>query len=45
MISEIGGVRLASGGEARWHEPGGEYKCVELSLDDVRYNAGRLRGS
>jgi hypothetical protein len=30
--------RLASGGEARWHEPGREYPYIELTFDDVRYN-------
>lgn len=34
----FGRVRLASGGEARWHEPGGEYAYIELTLDDVQYN-------
>jgi hypothetical protein len=31
-------VRLASGGEGRWHEPGGEYAYIEVTLDDVQYN-------
>jgi hypothetical protein len=34
----FGPVRLASGGEARWHEPGGDYAYIELTLDDVQYN-------
>jgi hypothetical protein len=34
----FGPVRLASGGEARWHEPGGDYAYIELTLDDVHYN-------
>jgi Family of unknown function (DUF6544) len=34
----FGPVRLASGGEARWHEPGGDYAYIELMLDDVQYN-------
>ncbi len=34
----FGSVRLASGGEGRWHEPGREYAYIELTLDDVRYN-------
>ena len=31
-------VRLCARGEARWHEPGGEYAYIELELDEVRYN-------
>ncbi len=34
----FGPVRLASGGEARWHEPDGDYAYIELTFDDVRYN-------
>ncbi len=34
----FGPVRLASGGEARWHEASGEYAYIELTLDDVQYN-------
>jgi hypothetical protein len=34
----FGRVRLASGGEARWHEPSGDYAYIELTFDDVRYN-------
>ena len=34
----FGPVRLASGGEARWHEPGTDYAYIELTLDDVQYN-------
>jgi hypothetical protein len=34
----FGRVRLASGGEGRWHEPGGEYAYIELTIDDVQYN-------
>ncbi len=34
----FGPVRLASGGEARWHEPSGDYAYIELTLDDVQYN-------
>ena len=37
----FGPVRLAAGGEARWHEPDGEYAYIELTLDEVRYNLGR----
>jgi len=32
------GVRLASGGEGRWHETGGEYAYLQLTLDEVHYN-------
>jgi Family of unknown function (DUF6544) len=34
----FGDVRLASGGEARWHEPDGEYAYIELTIDEVEYN-------
>jgi hypothetical protein len=34
----FGAVRLASRGEGRWHEPGGEYAYIELELDEVQYN-------
>jgi uncharacterized protein DUF6544 len=34
----FGDVRLSSGGQARWHEPGGEYAYIELVIDEVRYN-------
>jgi hypothetical protein len=34
----FGPVRIASGGEARWHEPSGEYAYIELTFDDVQYN-------
>jgi hypothetical protein len=34
----FGPVRLASSGEARWHEPDGDYAYIELTFDDVQYN-------
>jgi len=34
----FGPFRLASGGEGRWHEPGGEYAYIELAIDEVEYN-------
>ena len=34
----FGPVRLASRGQGRWHEPGGEYAYIELEIDDVQYN-------
>lgn len=37
----FGPFRLASGGNARWHEPRGEYAYIELALDDVVYNVAR----
>jgi hypothetical protein len=37
----FGIVRLASGGEARWHEPGRDYPYIELTFDRVDYNVGR----
>jgi Family of unknown function (DUF6544) len=36
----FGPVRLASGGEARWHEPSGDYAYIEITFDDVQYNVG-----
>ena len=35
------GVRLASGGEAKWHETDREYTYVELTFDDVGQRAIR----
>jgi hypothetical protein len=35
-------ARLASGGEARWHEADGDYAYIEVALDDVRYNVDRF---
>jgi hypothetical protein len=35
---EFGSVRLASRGEGRWHEPGGDYAYIDVELDDVEYN-------
>jgi len=34
----FGSVRLASRGEARWHESGSDYAYIELTIDDVQYN-------
>ncbi len=34
----FGPVRLTSGGDARWHEPTGEYAYIEIEITDVRYN-------
>ena len=34
----FGNVRLASGGEGRWHEAAGDYAYIELTIDDVAYN-------
>jgi hypothetical protein len=36
----LGPFRLSSDGEGRWHEPGGEYAYIELTIDDIRYNLG-----
>jgi hypothetical protein len=30
--------RIWSRGEARWHEPEGEYAYIEIELDDISYN-------
>jgi hypothetical protein len=35
---QFGHVRLASKGEAMWHDPEGAYAYVELITDEVRYN-------
>lgn len=37
-VRSFGPVRLASGGEARWHEPDSDYAYIELTFDDVHYN-------
>jgi hypothetical protein len=37
----FGPVRLGSRGEARWHDPAGEYAYIQLQIDDVRYNVRR----
>ena len=34
----FGPFRLASGGQARWHEAAREYAYIELTIDDVQYN-------
>lgn len=33
-----GAFRLSGGGEARWHEAGGDYAYIELELDDIAFN-------
>jgi len=38
---QFGPVRLASGGEARWHDAEGDFSYIELTFDEVRYNVGR----
>lgn len=38
----FGPIRLEAGGEARWHDPGGEWPYIELVLDDVTYNIESL---
>jgi hypothetical protein len=40
----FGSVRLASGGEARWHEASGDYAYIELVLDDVQFNVHSREG-
>jgi hypothetical protein len=37
---QFGPVRLASGGEARWHDASGDFAYIELTVDEVRYNLG-----
>jgi hypothetical protein len=34
----FGPVRLGSQGDARWHEPSGEYAYIEITITDVQYN-------
>jgi hypothetical protein len=34
----FGPVRIASGGEARWHDANGDFAYIELTFDEVRYN-------
>src|SRR5262245_13260804 len=34
----FGPARIASGGEARWHEADGAYAYIELTFDEVQYN-------
>lgn len=34
----FGRVWLNGRGEARWHEPAGDYAYIQIELDDVRYN-------
>ena len=33
-----GAARLASAGEARWYESGGDYTYLEMTIDEVHYN-------
>lgn len=39
----FGPVRLASSGEARWHQEDGDYAYIELTFDDIQYNVGSKR--
>jgi hypothetical protein len=34
----FGPFHLSSGGQARWHEAGGDYAYIELTLDEIDYN-------
>jgi hypothetical protein len=34
----FGEMLLAGAGEARWHEPRGDYAYIEMTFDDVEYN-------
>jgi uncharacterized protein DUF6544 len=40
----FGRVRLASQGEGRWHEAGGEYAYIQLTIDAVDYNLPQASG-
>jgi hypothetical protein len=35
---QFGAVRLGARGQARWHEPSGDYAYIEIELEDVQYN-------
>jgi hypothetical protein len=35
---QFGPVRIAAQGEARWHEPAGEYAYIEITITDLQYN-------
>jgi hypothetical protein len=41
----FGPVRLASAGEARWHDPNGSDAYIELSFDDVQFNGAAPIGA
>lgn len=34
----FGSTQAMGAGSARWHEPGGEYSYIEVTVDDVRHN-------
>jgi hypothetical protein len=38
----FGRTRLPSTGQGRWHDAGGAYSYIELTIDDVRYNVRRF---
>jgi hypothetical protein len=40
----FGRTRLPSTGQGRWHDAGGAYSYIELTIDDVRYNVRRSGG-
>jgi len=35
---QFGAARLMGRGEARWHDPAGEFAYIEFEMEDVRYN-------
>jgi hypothetical protein len=37
----FGPFHLLSHGEARWHEPDGDFAYIELDIDDIQYNVER----
>ena len=37
-VRAFGDVLLAADGEARWHETGGEWPYIQLTIDEVAYN-------
>ena len=37
-LPHFGQVRLASKGQARWHDAEGDYAYIELVTEQVRYN-------
>jgi hypothetical protein len=40
---QFGPYRLAAGGTGQWHEPSGVYNYVELTFDDITYDASGVR--
>jgi hypothetical protein len=41
-VRAFGPIRLSAVGEARWHHGARSWSYIELTIDEVRYNVGRL---